>query len=282
LAKRFRIIYSAGNRIGSRLQLTRFIKHIDNDYELKIAGHIKSTYDIPHVDWLLNSKVNDSNIENIIKDVIEFNPDLIISDNEYLFGRIANEINIPLWYCSPLNLIDGIEFKGRSIYSYFYHEYKVHKLPQAEKYLIYSPFCDIKNEPKLKNGYEWVRPYFEESITLTVEEIERKKNLNKIFKYVKAQNDYTFTDGNTDIISDSFYNNKKIIVSPKIKNVESLVNAELIDRYGIGYNLGQVELMNMLAIEKIENAYNKKYNEILFNSEDNLQLHDKIEKALTI
>lgn len=291
-----RIIYSAGNRIGSELQLSRFLKNINKDYELKIAGYVKSTYNITRVDWLLNSAhkrkisneifintaYNSEVIENILKDVIEFGPDLIISDNEHIFGYIANEIEVPLWYCSPLNLIDGIDFGNRSIYSYFYFKFgKRYKLPQAERYLIYSPFCDIKNSPKLKNGYEWVRPYYEDSLNYSIEEIERRSKFDKINRYIEYKDDYTFTDGHTDIISDSFYNNKKIIIVPSIDNVESLLNGELVDRYNIGYNLGQVELMEMLAIEQIEKTYNGKYNEIELNNKDNLQLHEMIDNFAT-
>lgn len=289
-----KIIYAASNRIGANIQLSRFLEN--NNHEIKIAAYGKSSYDISHIDWNLNAvfvdgiiyrdslthkKYNQKSIENIFKDVIEYSPDLIISDNEYIFGFISNEINIPLWYCSPLNLIDGIVWDfERLIYSYYFFQYKTNKLPKADKYLIYSPFCDIKNPPIIKDKYNWVRPYYNEiDSNIIINEIQRKEIFNNILKYVKLNNDNIFTDGNTDNISDSIYSNKKILISPNIKNVESLVNSILVSKYNIGSNLGQVELLSMLnSIECIEKANGKTYNEIELNGQNHLQLHEWVEE----
>ncbi len=293
-----KIIYAVGNRVSGAIRLSRFLKNIDNKHEIKIAGYSESTYLISHVEWILNSisltklafknslysaKYNQDYISNIIKDVIEFDPDLIISDDEYVFSLMANELNIPLWYCSPLNMIDGIKWEEKHIYSYFFFHHKRYKFPKADEYLIYSPFCDIENPPKLKENYNWVRPYYENCSHYLIENIERKEKLDSIIKYVKLKDDYFFTDGNTDYISDAIYNNKKIIITPSINNVDSLINSVLVEKYNIGYNLGQIELMNMLAIEEIEKAYNKTYDEIVLNNEQYLQLHEKVEEyALTL
>jgi hypothetical protein len=289
-----RIIYSAPNRIGANIQLSRFLKNLDSNHEIKIAAYNKSSYSIKHIDWLLDSiplvdleykdelnsiRYNQYHIENLIKDVAEFNPDLIISDNEYLFGHIAHEVDVPLWYCSPLNLLNGIKWKNeRLIYSYYFYRYKKYKFPKADKYLIYSPFCDIKKQPQIKETYEWVRPYYEDPIQYNIEEFERKEKFKDIIKYIKFKNDYSFTDGNTDSISDSLYNNKKIIISPNINNVEALINGVLVSEYNIGYNLGQIELMETLAVEEIENAYNKTYAEVELNNKQHLQLHEMIDE----
>lgn len=287
-----RIIYSAGNRIGANNQLLRFLEN-NECHEIKIAGYNNSTYSIKHVDWNLNSihltsifytdaihslRYEAKYIESILKDVADFNPDLIISDSEHIFGHIANEIDVPLWYCSPLNLIEAIRWpKNKPIYSYLFNQYKKHKLPKADKYLIYSPFCDILNTPTIKDNYIWIRPYYNIDSQINIDENSRRLKLNKILKYVKL-NEYNFTDGNTTSVSDSFYNNKNIIISPNVKNIEALLNAIMIGKYNIGYNLGQIELMEMKAVEYIERICNKKYSKVEFNNNQHLQLHEFIEK----
>lgn len=289
-----RIIYSAGNRIGANNQLARFLENNKN-HKIKIAGYNNSTYSIRNVDWNLNSihltsifytdaihslRYESNNIESILKDVANFNPDLIISDSEHIFGHIANEISVPLWYCSPLNLIEGIHWpKSRPIYSYLFNQYKKHLLPKANKYLIYSPFCDILNTPIIKENYNWVRPYYSNDIKISIDENIRKPILNDILKYVKL-NDYNFTDGNTDSISNSFYNNKNIIISPNIKNIEALLNSIFIERYNIGFNLGQVELMGAKSVDHINGICNRKFNQIEFNNEQHLQLHEWVDEYL--
>lgn len=292
------IIYSAGNRIGSNNQLYRFLKNINSKHKIKIAAYNKSSYNISNIDWILNSlsisskyfienlnssKYNQKLVFSLLDDVIKFEPKLIISDNEYIFAYIAKELNIPLWYCSPLNLILGTKSVEKTIYSSLFYKYiKKYKLPEAEKYLIYSPFCDIKDPPELEKEYSWVRPYYSNYSKYVIEEIDRSIILNNILKYVTKKNDYCFSDGNTSNISDLFYNNKNIIISPNIKNVEALVNSIMIERYNIGYNLGQIELMNYLSVQEIEKAYSQKFNNIELNSEQNLHLDEWIENAYSL
>ena|ERR1700748_2214177 len=286
-----KIIYSAGNRIGANNILSQFLEN-NNEHEIKIAAYGISSYSIGLVDWFLDSihirefyncplysiKYNLDHISSILSDVIEFGPELIISDSESLFGYIAHELGIKLWYCSPLNLINGVDWnKERLRYSYIFNQYKNIVFPKADKYLIYSPFCDILNSPKLNENYEWVRPYYNNSYNVIIEDNTRRVELNKILKYVKL-NDYSFTDGCTDSISNLFYNSKKIIISPHVKNNEALINSVLIDKYKIGYNVGQIELMEMKAIEELNKICNKKYNDIEFNNTQHLQLHEYIEK----
>jgi len=222
-----KIIYSVNNRIGSNNLLLRFLENL-NGHEVKIAAYNNSSYSINTVDWLLNSihrynglyiyqlhstKYIAENIELILKDVAEFGPDLIISDSEHIFGYIANQFDIPLWYCSPLNLIEGVKWNKKIPYSYLFNQYMSHKLPKADKYLIYSPFCDILNPPPIKENYNWVRPYYNESKSVSIDENNRVEYLNKILRYIDL-GDYCFTDGNTDNISNSIYNNKKSLVTP--------------------------------------------------------------------
>lgn len=292
-----RIIYSAGNRIGANGILARFLEN-NTEHEIKVAAYGVSSYSIKQVDWFLDAihvrefyncplysvKYNPDYISSILNEVIEFDPELIISDSESLFGYIAHEVGIKLWYSSPLNLINGIDWnKERLRYSYIINPYKNIIYPKADRYLIYSPFCDILNSPKLKEGYEWVRPYYNNSDNILIEENIRRGELDNILKYVKL-NDYSFTDGCTDSISNLFYNSKKIIISPQVKNMESLINSILVDKYNIGYNVGQIELMGMKAVEELDKVCSRNYNDIEFNNQQHLQLHEYIEEleGLTI
>ena len=307
-----KIIYSAGNRIGANTQLARFLDNIDKKkHQIKTAAYLKSSYSISNIDWTLNAihknipkdlikifdiystRYNQDVINQLLNDVAVFNPDLIISDNEHIFAQISHEMNVPLWYCSPLLLSEGIDwdFRKKINYSYFVNLDLVNKFqifPSAEKCLIYSPFCDLKNKPEFRVSrdddwnpicrYDWVRPYFyKPNSNICIDEYSRFKSLHKILKHVDL-NDYYFTDGNTNNISDAIYNKKKILISPSLNNKESLLNAILLDRYKIGVDVAQVELMNKFSIEEIENAMETKLNKIqLFNSK-NLQLHEMIDE----
>lgn len=305
-----RIIYSAGNRIGANTQLARFLDNIDKTkHQVKTAAYLKSSYSISTINWILNAihknipqnlihihnlqsiRYNQNVISKLLNDVAEFNPNLIICDNEHILANIANEMNIPLWYCSPMLLSEGVDWTMRDKinYSYFINLDLNNKqvFPLAEKYLIYSPFCDLKNSPELKvyrdddwspiYKYNWVRPYYNKPVyNIDISEIARSLELNKILKYINL-NDYYFTDGNTDSIADLIYSKKKIIVSPSLENKESLLNSIILDRYKIGVDVGQVELMNKFSLEEIENAKSFNLNKIKLTNSKTKQLHEMID-----
>lgn len=304
-----KIIYSAGNRIGANTQLSRFIDNIDKTkHQVKTAAYLRSSYSLYTIDWILNAvhkntpkdlvkifdihstRYHQNIINQLLNDVTKFNPDLIICDNEHILAYIAQEMNIPLWYCSPMLLAEGINWhiKNKINYSFFINldqNDKFQIFPQAKKYLIYSPFCDLKIPPDLKISrdddwspiykYNWVRPYYNKPINIHINENKRLLELNKILKYIDL-NEYYFTDGNTDSIADLIYNKKKIIISPSVKNKESLLNAILLDRYKIGVDIGQVELMDRFSFEEIENAKSFKLNPIKLTNSKTKQLHEMI------
>jgi hypothetical protein len=181
-----KIVYSAGNRVGANSQLIRFLKAVNGQHEIRIAAYLKSSETIAHIDWTLDAlqydkaptsdttilylfdsaKVPFVNIKNVtifLDEVERFEPDLFIIDGEPIAANIAAKLKVPAWYCSPLHLLDGIEWeKGQLKYLS-----KLKQLRQQLDYfpenvdeiLIYSPFGDIKNSPYLKQGYKWIRPY---------------------------------------------------------------------------------------------------------------------------
>jgi len=307
-----KIIYSAGNRIGASVQLERFLDHIDKTkHQVKTAAYLKSSHSLYTIDWTLNAihkkppkdlvkifdiystRYKQDIVNQLLNDVADFNPDLIICDNEHILAKIADEMNIPLWYCSPMLLSEGIEWDSRKKinYSYFVNLDLVNKFqifPIAKKYLIYSPLCDFKKRPNFRTSrdddwnpickYNWVRPYFyKPNSNISINEKSRLESLNKILKRINL-NDYYFTDGTTDSISDAIYSKKKIIISPSIKNKESLLNAIILDRYKIAVDVAQVELMNEFSLEEIENSFNVKLNKIQLFDSKTLQLHEMIDE----
>ncbi len=307
-----KIIYSAGNRIGANIQLARFLDNIDKTkHEVKTAAYLKSSYSLPEIYWNLNaiyknyptndiklysldnSKYKTEVITQLLNDVADFNPDLIICDNEHIFSLIAKDMGVPLWYCSPMLLDEGIVWDSakKINYSYFIDLEGNDRraiFPEADKYLIYSPFCDLKKRPELYSyrdddwneicKFNWIRPYYNKvSGNIFINEIERLLKLNKTLKYIDLK-EYYFTDGNTDNIADAIYGKKKIIVSPSVKNREAMLNAVILNKYKIGIDIGQVELMNQFCLNEIENAMSFKLKKIELQNSNSKQLHEIIDE----
>lgn len=178
-----KILYGAGNRIGANFQLVRFLNH--TNHQIKIAAHIKSSESLPHVDWTLDAlynkltpkqtsdvnqlfghsgvpNINLGQAEILLSEIDDFSPDLVISDAEPIVAHAAQSLSIPLWYCSPLHLLDGVEWsRGQLRYTSLLSATRkfLETLPQAAKTFVYSPLGDLKNRPPLKSGYEWIGPY---------------------------------------------------------------------------------------------------------------------------
>lgn len=238
-----KIIYAAGNRIGSDIQLKRFLKH--NKHEIKIAAYLRSSGSLTNVDWLLDAarhnkeKRSRKNLANIfgyksppwinpkvattlLDDVCLYNPDLIIADFEPIFSNIAKTLGIKLWYCSPVHLLDGIKWEGEQL-KYFSLLDKTRRglsrLPKAEKTFIYSPFGDKVFKLKLKREYEWVKPYYYDighskgfEGIVVIRDPERISILSKIFNCVSPFNFTLFSP---------FSYNLSHLESQNISNVES-------------------------------------------------------------
>lgn len=184
-----KILYGAGNRVGANFQLVRFLAH--NKHQIKIAAYLKSSESLYHVDWTLDALINTltpkqtsdvnqlfghsgvpninlSQAEILLSEIDDFSPDLVISDGESIIAHAAQSLSIPLWYCSPLHLLDGVEWeRGQLRYTSLLGATRkfLETLPKAEKTFIYSPLGDLKNSPSLKSGYEWISPYRLEKFT---------------------------------------------------------------------------------------------------------------------
>ncbi len=180
-----KIVYSCSNRIGAGVQLTRFLRQIGDSHEVLIAGFRRPTESITHIDWTLDAlrhRYSSKNKQELIKlfgyhglpdvgfdelsilleEISEYNPDLVICDAEPIVANIAKVLDLRLWYCSPLHLLDGVKWgPGQIKYRARLEKHKklLAKLPTAERTFVYSPFGDIQPCPELKPGYEWMQPY---------------------------------------------------------------------------------------------------------------------------
>ena len=267
-----------GNRYGGSTLLSRFLCHLNPKHEIKIAAWNRSSYSLSTVDWMLDAinfnliksqsqkKVDlfgykakirfNHHLPQLVRDLIDYAPDLVISDSEPYVAYFANSFDIPLWYCSPDLLLNAWRPNAvfRTMYRIFVrqNQFKIN-LPTAEKYLVYSPFGDIAFRPTLKEPYEWVRPYYfkankKQEIYNNMfisHDLDRNEELSRLFNSIdnsvfasynpeKLPNIKTcdidteeyinylskskniICTGDTNHLSDAFYSGKIISVAPSI------------------------------------------------------------------
>lgn len=310
-----KILYTSGNRIGGDVQLHRFLQDCP-EYEVKIAAYSRSSQSLQNIDWTLDAlnhkysnystKLNNifgfgnvpqagtKEIETLISGIEEFAPDLMINNHEPITANIAKAFGLEIWYCSPLFLVHAVDIPlGMRRYVNQLRPYSIHNLPEGRK-LVYSPFGEIKDAPKLKPGYEWVRPYYikankqdgDEKIAV-VKDDKRISDLTKIFNcifpfdlklfspfsyglsHTESGNIYDediyseylsacswfFTTGESSYLADIIYNNVgSFCISPAVNDPEALINALILEKLGFGDHIGQVERMGRYAVEIIENS----------------------------
>lgn len=174
-----KILYAAGNYESSKTQLERFVDSLDPRFTLKIAAYKKSSPPI-NIDYNLDSFSFNDNIEYssdnlylLMKQIESFEPDLIISDMEYYCSFIAKELKILLWQCSAFILNNSLtsSFKHslglNKTYEFLLREdYRLNQkivnvLDNSDKIFVYSHFGDLSPYVDIKNGFDWIRPYFQ-------------------------------------------------------------------------------------------------------------------------
>jgi uncharacterized protein (TIGR00661 family) len=337
-----KILYAAGNRNGADLSLYRFLQH--NSYEIKIAAYSHANNLLTHFDWTLDSlnhkysetstknheifghkkvpPVNSVELEKLIVDIDNFGPDLIINDFEPITAHMAESFGIPLWYCSPIHLVDGMHWlPGQKKYHSLMETVRRYlpRLPEAERVLVYSPFGDLKNPPKLKQGYEWVSPYHisandnekTEKIAV-IKDASRISELSKILNCIPpfdlklfslysyklshvecgnfcdeevygefvGSSKWLFTTGETSFLSDALYNGvNRVCVAPSLLDQETLLNAMIIDWYGLGDDVAQVERLGKYSVEEIEKSINANKLRNIKLTKKNKYLHEIIEES---
>lgn len=262
-----KVLYSTGNRIGGDIQLKRFLNN--NSHDIKVAAYLRSSGSLTHVDWTLDALghkycrsskgaikelFGHGGVPNIglgpaaalMEDIYNYDPDLIICDFEPIVAHIAKTLNIKLWYCSPLHMLDGIQWENGQL-RYFSLLDKTRKalsrLPEADRTIVYSPFGDVAFRPTLKKGYEWIQPYYRDvgkargfDGMAVVRDADRISTLSKIlncvppfnftlfspftynlshlesrkdpekYKVALSNAKWLFTTGETSFVADAIYN----------------------------------------------------------------------------
>jgi hypothetical protein len=209
-----KILYAAGNRLGSFFQLKRFLDSVkDQNHKIKIAAYKKSmgTLDIDYtLDSLLNFSSPESgmsfngNYKYYYNEIKRFAPDLIISDFEIYTSIIALEANIKLWQVSPVLLYNALYDELKNMLGIYKNhaylvahnlvkkEYLNHILNNSDKKFVLSHLCDIESPPILLTGYEWARPEFilgnksNDKIDYVVTAIENNKDIVEELKNKNA------------------------------------------------------------------------------------------------
>ena len=257
-----KILYAAGNRIGSYFILRRFINSISHkNYNLKVAAYKKSSNNFD-VDYTLDCLLNftdptafsfNKNYTYYKNEIRRFAPDLIISDFEVYSSTIAMELNINLIQYSPIVLYyaldkDIMQSLGfHKHYSYLLEEnhkkseYINNIMDYSKKKFILSHLCDCKNRPKLLYGFEWCRPSFilgEGSKRLDYILALAKPNTKVINEFknkniaIYQEDDYiesiencsvVISDGTEMFLTDAFYNQKSCISYPRYDDIESII-----------------------------------------------------------
>lgn len=283
-----KILYGASNRLGSNIQLEHFLKH--SAHEVCSAAYLRGSENISHINWMLDAlfqnhgtqkksnelfgfksspKVNIKAAKCLIQDVVKEKPDLVISDVEPVTAYLSHMLEIPLWYCSPLFLLNGIEWEDHGVKYWEYLrnlKYWLEKLPEANRYLICSPFGDINMRPFLKNDFEWIKPYsatFAGKVHKRIEELLPLHNIG-------------YNTGETGYIADCFYNKQPMCIIPSLDNPESMLNAILCEQYNIGADLGQVDTSTNYLINRLKFSIEKKFDSNYLSEQNRKYLHEEL------
>lgn len=232
-----KILYAASNRTGAALQLQRYVQIFSNSqHEIKIA-----TFSHPLIsfnyDYCLDALLNflnptdkicfNSNFSYYCKELIKFQPDLIISDFELYTSIFAIENNIPLWQVSPLLLYYGLPKQLKSKTGIHKncaqlisgnrnnHQYIKNILRNSQRKIIPSCLCDLETVVQLINGFEWCRPEFQ----------LYPKNIKENFKLSK---------GYGTNLNDNFYNHLYNIIDCDWNDLENIICSLIYSYFGLG------------------------------------------------
>lgn len=324
-----KILYSAGNRLGAGHQLTDILAN-NTEHEIRTAAYAQHVTNLKHIDWTTNalhcsapdrnelarifgyaaiSPIGSVEAEMLVDDIKEFAPDLIISDSESILGHIAGALDIPLWYCSSINLLNGIEWKKGQISSYASPLEDVRqilrRMPPAERTLIYSPFGDLEEAPKLRDGFEWVSPYHtvvekpssEPHILTSLSDSNRVHDLSRLvlnldtksmmfkscdepgYSSVLETCCWYFSTGHTRPVSDAVYAGKPLCIAPDVSDPETIMNAILVKQLGLGDDVGQIEYLEALAADELEKSFKGRSSMLLQPNPRNKQLHEILKET---
>jgi hypothetical protein len=232
-----RILYAAGNRVGSRDQLRRLVASIrPKKHIIKIAAYSKSMGSL-NIDYNLDSLLNfsspngnitfNNNYSFYYNEIKRFAPDLIISDTEVYSSIIGLESNLEVWQVSPILLYTSTpqsvkysnqikrnhaELISRTFTKKPYMSFIINN---SAKRLVYSHLCDTANPPLLKAGYEWIRPEF------FLDDQQYRKSIS-------------ITNGSETELADAFYNESFAYSQMDYNDIESVVASYYNEQFLLG------------------------------------------------
>jgi hypothetical protein len=284
-----KILIGANNYLGSNITISRILDQL-KDHEIRVAAYYRDNQYIKVIDWCLDALflnksgrinyfkkyhgidgpfVSHKLVEMMINELILWAPDLIISDCEEVTATLASILEIPLWYCSPLLQTIGLQHTKSMLQ---YPSYKIKNylrtLPKANRYLIYSPLCDIVNKPMLNEGFEWVKTYCKQPNKITSSGVDLS-----LYKKFKSKDDL-ITTGETSFVVDCLFSGKPFYISPNVSEWEQMLNADLCHIYGIARNVGRSN-----NISFVKDQINKGTYSPILNQNFELDLVQKLKES---
>jgi hypothetical protein len=171
-----KILYTASDNFNSIVQMERFL-HLNKDkYDIKVAAYHKDNtnwstsalqYLFDHND---NRKVIDNPAVNSYANQIDkFQPDLIISDMEFVSSYVGFTYNIPVWQYSPYLITHAVKTRRNilSNSSQFICKENLTTIKNQARLLILNSKLSLVNTHLADSGYtpplydkcEWCRPH---------------------------------------------------------------------------------------------------------------------------
>lgn len=193
--------------------------------------------------------------ENLVTEIVDFEPDLVINDLNYNFACIVFELGIPQWYCSPLNIV--FELLGSKTFKPY--KYYFSKFPQPDKHINY-------------HWYGNVQPYCSTLPSSSTFE----SNIAEFNLVSKLKNDYkiytTTTDCNSFAIQSLLKNKIPFILNQDLSKIEGLVNNYYFP------SLHFVERLSNITSSKVDTLNSDYFQSVIENN--NMFLHELIKEEL--
>jgi hypothetical protein len=302
-----KILYAASENENAKIQLSRFLQAIeDKPYIVKVAAYKKSSPNI-NIDWTLDCLKNlfkpdyvtldNDNFVTYFEQVKYFKPDLIISDLEYFTSHIASVLGTTLWQCSSsiinyaLTNEEKYDLGVFKRYAYIFNRSEaqtqrhLNVLDTSDKNFVYSHFGDCETPPRVKPGFEWIKPYhrvgrksapcqhnvvgaslgsnkkmigllkfYSDSVCFS-EFLETHPN--PVVKDIRNQEEYFCNlrnsnlfvcGGQTSFLADAFYNGKYSAVLTNLMDPECIVNSTISERLGLSTSIYHIsdDLQSMM------------------------------------
>jgi hypothetical protein len=237
-----KILIGSGNFTGSNLMVSRWLKNMPQ-HEFKVAAWYRNNRYLPVIDWCIDG------LQNIkVGELNYFNQNFGIQGS-YINHDLADTIiedllEIPLWYCSGMLQMIGIEHDRKEIQTKKFDRIKMYleTLPKGDAYLIYSPLCDISSRPLLKDGFDWIRPYSAMPREVSTENID----LSMIKRVIPDK--ALLSTGETSLVSDCIYSGRVTFITPRPNDPEQVLNAQLLEWYGCARNIGRPQSIEFVKL----------------------------------